>query len=256
MKNAFDIERKRQDLAKQKDYKALKRLYRKNLATIPDDNTPGFWDRKNKERKNIRRENPMAFHKYKKVVKRIPSKASVLNIGAGSGELEHHFFQEKRASIRWCGIDISPQSVSKLKRDYPKGSFRKADILALPFENHEFDVVTILDVLEHIPLASLFTALKEIKRVVKRNGTVIISVPVNEGLEELVKQGQNPNAHVRMYTKDLLEAELVISGFTIIHTETLFAFGRFYRLKSFLCRYILKHYRHPNLLILSAQPVK
>jgi SAM-dependent methyltransferase len=56
-----------------------------------------------------------------------------------------------------------------------KEKFIDADIKDLPFEDNSFDTVLLTQVLEHIdePLV----ALQEVKRVVKKDGIVILSVP-------------------------------------------------------------------------------
>jgi SAM-dependent methyltransferase len=250
-KKAFDLERKRDNLAKKKEYVKLKRLYSSDAPEIPNLNTPSFWDRRNSERADLRATNPMSYDKYKKVAALLSPSGYVLNVGAGSGELEKRVFKNKD-TYQWKGTDISPASIRHLKRTYLHADFLNVDINKLPFKNAQFDNVTVLDVLEHISPKHIFTSLKEIKRVLKKGGILIVSVPVNEGLEEMVHRKYNPNAHVRTYTPDLIKAELVISGFNVVHEDYLFAFGRFYYLKTLLCKYVLKYLRRPNLVILKA----
>lgn len=252
MKTPFDIERKRDTLAKTNRYKDLKKLYSKKLPTIPNLNTPLFWDKRNSERINMRKENPMSFDKYTKVSKKLPKNKAILNIGAGSGNLEEHYFSKSTTS-QWYGTDISPKSISKLKAKYPYAHFKKCPVTKLAFKNKMFEFVTILDVLEHIPPSQLFKSLSEIKRVLKKGGKLIISVPLNEGLEEMVEKGRNPNAHVRIYTPDILEAELSIAGLDILEKEYLYAFGKHYHAKTVIVKRILKSYREPNLVIVTAE---
>lgn len=54
----------------------------------------------------------------------------------------------------------------------------KADICALPFENNSYDLILCNHVLEHIP--DDYTAMKELYRVLKKGGTLIAQVPLNE----------------------------------------------------------------------------
>lgn len=57
----------------------------------------------------------------------------------------------------------------------------KADICALPFRDNSFDFILCNHVLEHIP--DDVTAMKELYRVLKRGGTLIAQVPLNESAE-------------------------------------------------------------------------
>ena len=54
----------------------------------------------------------------------------------------------------------------------------KADICALPFQDNNFDLILCNHVLEHIPDDA--TAMKELYRVLKKGGTLIAQVPLNE----------------------------------------------------------------------------
>ena len=77
---------------------------------------------------------------------------------------------------------------------------------------------------------------------------------MNEGLVDLIEQGFNLNAHVRIYTKELIEAELKISGFKILKYKFLYAFHELYKLKSFINR-IFKINKTPNNLVILAQKI-
>ena len=110
-----------------------------------------------------------------------------------------------------------------------------------------------MEVLEHILPSKIFIALNEIKRVLKGNGELIMSVPLNEGLEELIKRGVNPNGHVRIYTPELVFAELKISGFRVQKRKLLYAFRNLYTLKKTLQNTIMKKRWKPNNLIIFAR---
>lgn len=72
------------------------------------------------------------------------------------------------------GIDISNFAVKKSKR-YCKGNISLASAINLPFKNKSFDVVTIVDTLEHV--AHLTLCLKEIRRILKNDGIVFLQLP-------------------------------------------------------------------------------
>jgi TolB-like protein len=72
---------------------------------------------------------------------------------------------------------------------------------------------------------------------------------MNEGLEEMK---DNPNGHLRMYTEDLITAELRLAGFKVLAVKTLFAFKNFYKVKKIIAR-ILKNRWKPNNIIVLAQ---
>ncbi len=116
-----------------------------------------------------------------------------------------------------------------------------------------FDYAIAIEVLEHIPPCNTLQALSEIKRVMKPGGYLIASVPLNEGLEEMITRGENPNAHVRVYTPDLIEGELRIAGFTIQDEKQLIAFHKWYGVKTILAKYVMFRKFKPNNIIILAQ---
>jgi SAM-dependent methyltransferase len=98
-----------------------------------------------------------------------------------------------------------------------------ADIQKLPFNDNLFDIVICSHVLEHIPDDK--KGMKEILRVLKKNGWAVLQVPLNEDLEityedpsitsplERLKHfGQED--HVRIYGRDYYK-RLEQAGFTV-----------------------------------------
>jgi len=110
----------------------------------------------------------------------------ILDIGCGSGRL-FGLFKEK--DIEYFGIDFSKKMIEIAKRKYLSSenegnknlnilpTFIVVDALQLPFEEDFFDRVFSIAVFHHIPSEEkrlLF--LKEIKRVLKREGEVYLTV--------------------------------------------------------------------------------
>lgn len=82
---------------------------------------------------------------------------------------------------RLVWLDLPWKYIDKLKKDYinnPKLSFVEADITEeLPFENNTFDIVSMWEVLEHLPKNKELFWLIEIDRVLKKWWKLIISTP-------------------------------------------------------------------------------
>jgi 2-polyprenyl-3-methyl-5-hydroxy-6-metoxy-1,4-benzoquinol methylase len=251
----FNLEKQRIYFSRKKDYKKLSKLYSPSSPEIEDINTSKLWDQLNLvDRKKII-ENPMELERLNYVVKLIRrNNFALLNIGFGSANLEEKFFSQKKLDgIRWYGIDISEKSVKSAKNRFLKCRFETGNILDIKEKDNKFDYVVSLEVLEHIKPSKVFRALAEIFRVLKSNGYFIASVPLNEGLEQMIKRGENPNAHVRIYTPDLIKAELEMAGFTIISQKTIFAFHKYHKIKTFIANHFLFKKFLPNNIIVVAQ---
>jgi len=98
----------------------------------------------------------------------------VLDLGCGAGQW-FELFQEKKAD--YFGIDFSEKLIEIAKKRYPQGKFRVASIFNIPFPDNFFDKVYAIALFHHIPSKKLrIKALVEIKRVLKKNGILILSV--------------------------------------------------------------------------------
>lgn len=84
----------------------------------------------------------------------------------------------------------------------------------LPFSNNKFDLVTAIDVLEHIK--DDLGTLEEIKRVLKPNGIGIFLVPAHK---ELYSTRDIRLKHVRRYNTDELETKCKSVGFKLKTTK-------------------------------------
>lgn len=251
MKSIFDLDRLRDSLATENSIKKFKDTYntRVNFKNL---NTSSFWDEKMHDEDSLP-ESPIYKDKTRTVIK-ILSKfnGKVLDIGLGGAILEHCLSESDK--LVFSGIDISPYVIRKAKSEL-KGVFKVGNLQDIPFKDRSFDIVLALDVLEHIPSYETLDVYKEIIRVSKRKFKIIISVPLNENLEEMVKKGINPNAHMRVYTPNILKTELSLFGFKIIEENYLYAFDSFYFIKKILTKLLRGNIFKPNLLILLAEKV-
>jgi 2-polyprenyl-3-methyl-5-hydroxy-6-metoxy-1,4-benzoquinol methylase len=94
-------------------------------------------------------------------------KGSLLDIGAGTGD-----FLAAAKSNAWQVSGTEPNEKAK------KIASKKGIVLdesTAHFESHSFDVVTMWHVLEHVYDPEM--QIKELKRLIKPNGTIIIAVP-------------------------------------------------------------------------------
>lgn len=104
----------------------------------------------------------------------ISSDKIVLDIGCGTGEFEQLLLTENPQQ-EIIGIDISEEMLLKAEKkcqNYPNVSFQKATASALPFEDNYFDIIVSASAFHYFENPD--TALKEMKRVLKPDGKVVI----------------------------------------------------------------------------------
>lgn len=100
------------------------------------------------------------WHQINEVVTTHPK--NVLEVGIGNGLVSHTL---KLLGIKTITLDID----ARLKPD------RIGDVRKLPFKKNTFDTILCAEVLEHIPFADFFTALRQLHKVAR--GYVIITLP-------------------------------------------------------------------------------
>lgn len=118
-------------------------------------------------------------YKWPVVKKLLPPNAGVklLDFGCGNGHLLREVVKA-RPDFRIYGVDISTEALKIATNRVPRGVFRFiSDDQRIPFPNNSFDIILALDVLEHLYDTKM--AFKELARVLKPNGTLIITVPYN-----------------------------------------------------------------------------
>jgi len=130
------------------------------------------WDRYWRDYKNIR-PNAAKNTKFQCALKLLPERfENLLDIGGGDG-----FFVElvrkNKFSANFTVIDGSEIAVEKCREKNINSILYDLDGKPLPFKDDSFDVVTCLDVLEHLHYP--WKLLEEMKRVSKRY--IIISCP-------------------------------------------------------------------------------
>lgn len=101
---------------------------------------------------------------------------SLLDVGCGDGRLLHeihNLYKEKKLA----GIDYSPKAIdfAKVFNDGP--SFIVGDITNQSLFDEKFDIITLVETLEHIPPKDIRDFIKGINFHLKDGGVFILTVP-------------------------------------------------------------------------------
>lgn len=250
--DAFDIEKYRAFLASSNDYEKLESTYSKKYPFIKNVNTSKFWGDKFKTKERTGAVSFVENDRILTVYKYLQNKTGMmLDLGFGQGKLES-LLVEGDCKLSLSGIDISAFAVKRASAIFD-GSFWRGEIKNIPCKSESFDYLIAMEILEHVPPFETLKTLREMVRVLKNDGVLIISVPLNEGLKRMVTQEKiNPNGHTRVYTPDLLKAELNMVGLNVIKEVYLYAFSNFYWFKKVLMS-IFPNLKQPNNVIVFAR---
>ena len=94
----------------------------------------------------------------------------ILDAGCGTGIIMQHL--QKYGTV--YGIDYSNEAIKFCKKRGLK-NIRKSSIAKTPFKADTFDLITCLDVLYHKGIKDDVAVLKEFSRILKKDGTLIIT---------------------------------------------------------------------------------
>jgi len=156
------------------------------LYPQPDSNTlqeaypeAYFWITKNDHSLTARleslyRESVLKHHVYKtkSLIKALPEKCKVLDIGCGSGTYLH--LLEKKFNINAEGLEASRKAAQNATKKYGLTIHHKS-VEEAEFPPHSFDLITMFQVLEH--LRNPGEILRKISKWLSKNGFLLLQVP-------------------------------------------------------------------------------
>ena len=100
---------------------------------------------------------------------------SLIDIGCGDGRLLKELvvlYPEKR----FLGVDYSKRAIQLARAMNPDLDYRIFDIIQDPLKEL-FDVATLVEVLEHIPLNQIDTFISSLATALNENGRLVLTVP-------------------------------------------------------------------------------
>jgi SAM-dependent methyltransferase len=105
-----------------------------------------------------------------------PGARTLLDVGCNAGALLA-LVRASHPDLALAGVDIDRVALHEARVHVPQADIRAALATDLPFADDSFDVVTCMDVLEHVPEPQRAPALSEMRRVVRTGGHLVIQVP-------------------------------------------------------------------------------
>ena len=137
-----------------------------------------------------------------------PAHARILDAGCGSGRNMVELARYGEVT----GVELSEASVA-LARERHAGEVVAGSVLDMPFADGTFDLAVSLDVIEH--LDDDHAALRELRRVVRPGGALLVPVPAYQWLwsgHDVI------NHHCRRYTRRSMQRAAEQAGWRQVRT--------------------------------------
>src|SRR5438132_11092624 len=105
-----------------------------------------------------------------------PATRELLDVGCNVGELLSAV-AAAHPRVRLAGCDVNAAALGQVRTELPAAEVREAGAALLPFADERFDVVTCIEVLEHVPPVQWGRALREMWRVLGPGGRRVLAPP-------------------------------------------------------------------------------
>ncbi|WP_187263695.1 class I SAM-dependent methyltransferase [Pontibacter beigongshangensis] len=134
----------------------------------------------------------------------------ILEIGCGYGRYNKAITDLGYQNI--VGIDISQEQVTYAREKMGLKNVFLADASEFLDQDKKYDVILLMDVLEHLEIAYAVTLLKKIHRSLHEGGKFIIHVP--NSFAPLRPSFNGDITHIRSFSADSMSQLLRMAGFT------------------------------------------
>ncbi len=181
------------------------------------------------------RRNYSFFRKYIKDKK-------ILDIGCWTGQFEQLILKDAKEIV---AIDPGKEAIQYAKKRLPKVKFITGTLDTVALQKNSFDVVFLLDVIEHLPENTEVETLKKIHSLLKQKGYLIITTPNNHLLSVLLDPLFYLIGH-RHYSQNKLKNMLYASKFSV---EKIFTYGNLATLIDGILDIFEKYLLHKKTLI-------
>lgn len=158
------------------------------------------------------------YHSYIKEIKKFKKTGALLDIGCNLGIF---LLSAQKEGFTVTGVELNKSCAEYGRKRY--GLKIHSDYLAeIDFPDETFDVITLYDVLEHVP--DIKGMLSDIRRKLKNDGLLVIQSPnIDSVLAQLTKAKWSwltPPDHLYHFNPSGLASLLISSGFRIEKSRT------------------------------------
>ena len=179
----------------------------------PEERLRAFYDLRATEEPDTDPEAALRFQKALRAAELSPGER-LLDIGAKWGGLGE-CARSLGLKVDYTGLELNEDNIRKaveLGLDVREANASES----LPVDDHEYDCVVCLELLEHLPAP--IGLLGEIRRVLKPDGRAVLSVPNPYSWVEIYRElfrRPDPEGHLNSFPTPIMENLLALAGLRI-----------------------------------------
>jgi SAM-dependent methyltransferase len=140
----------------------------------------------------------------------------ICDMGCGPGQIARYLH---RQGVNTLGVDLSTRMVAEAQQLNPDISFRQGDMLSLPYADNAWGGIAAFYCILHIPREKIVDALREMKRVLKPGGVLLVTFHIGEEIKHLEEWWEKPvNLDFAFYLPEEMESWLKEAGYELEDT--------------------------------------
>ena len=138
----------------------------------------------------------------------------ICDLGCGPGQIAR-YLRSRGADV--LGVDLSPQMVAEAARCNPDIPFHQGDMLSLPDRDESWGGIAAFYCIIHIPRERVVEALREMRRVLKPGGVLLLTFHVGNEVRHLDEWWEKKvDLDFIFYTPEEMETWLREAGFELV----------------------------------------
>lgn len=148
------------------------------------------------------------------LVERVGRSAVICDMGCGPGQIADYLHQLGAVA---CGVDLSPEMVRQAQLLNPDIPFQQGNMLALTgVADETYGGIAAFYSIIHIPRPSVVTALTELRRVLRPQGTLLLTFHIGQETTHLDEWwGRQVSLDAVFFETDEMKGYLGSAGFTL-----------------------------------------
>ena len=140
----------------------------------------------------------------------------ICDLGCGPGQIARYLHHKGVATL---GVDLSSRMIEEAHILNPDIPFHQGDMLSLPDPDNSWGGIAAFYCIIHIPREKVVDALREMKRVIKPGGVLLLTFHIGTKIEHLDVWWEKPiNLDFAFYLPDEMETWLKTAGFELEET--------------------------------------
>jgi SAM-dependent methyltransferase len=140
----------------------------------------------------------------------------ICDMGCGPGQIARCLH---RQGVEALGVDLSPRMVAEAQRLNLEIHFHQGDMLSLPDADNSWGGIAAFYCIIHIPRERVVEALREMRRVLKPGGILLVTFHIGDEIKHLDEWWEKPvNLDFAFYQPGEMENWLIEAGYELEET--------------------------------------